>query len=263
MVNIDMKGEVTLVTGAGGCIGKGIALSFAQAGSKVYLLDLNGELAKKNSQEFIDAGYEAVGLALDVTKKDDIYALVNEVVDKEGHIDNLVTCAGVIFSKPFMETTEEELVKTLQVNLISVNNICQAVLKHMIPGKSGKIVNIASASSRQGSATIAHYSTSKFGVIGLTQSIAMAVAKDNINVNAICPGIIHTPVMASCVKSLAEQSNGTKTEEDVWNSYKNAILLGRLQEPKDVGDAALFLCSDMAKNITAQAINVCGGLRFN
>lgn len=263
MKSIDMKGKVTLVTGAGGSIGKGIAQSFAEAGSKVYLLDLNEESAKNNAEEFKKNGYYAEGLALDVSIKEEINSIVDYVEKKEGHIDNLVTCAGVIFSKPFMDTTEEELIKTLQVNLIGVNNTCQAVLNYMIPRKSGKIVNIASASSRQGSAFISHYSTSKFGVIGLTQSIAMAVARDNINVNAICPGILRTPIMERLVKTLALQSNGAKSEEDVWNGYANAILLGRLQEPKDVGEAALFLCSDMAKNITAQALNVCGGLRYN
>lgn len=263
MVCIDMSKKITLVTGAGGGIGKGIALQFAKAGSMVYLLDLNGEVAKKNAQEFIDAGYKAEGLTLDVTKKDDIYSIVNNIAAKEGKIDNLVTAAGILKAKPFMDTTEDELIKTLQVNLISVNNICQAVLKHMIPTKSGKIVNIASASSRQGSPTITHYSTSKFGVFGLTQSIAMAVAKDNINVNSICPGLVRTNIMENLVKGVAAASNGAKTEDDVWESYTKGILLQRLQDPEDIGNTALFLCSDLAKNITAQSVNVCGGMRFN
>ena len=263
MVSIDMKGKVSLILGAGGFIGKGVALSFAEAGSKVYLLDINEARVKENTQEFINNGYEAEGLVLDVTKKEDIFSLVDSIYDKEGHIDNLITCAGVVFSKPYMETTEEEFIKTLQVNLIGVNNINQAVLRYMIPKRSGKIVNVASAKARQGSSLIAHYSSSKFGVIGLTQSIAMSVAKYDINVNSICPGVLRSPIMETVVKDIVSQSNGTKTEEEIWDSYAKGMLLGRLQEPKDVGDAALFLCSDMAKNITGQSLNVDGGMNFN
>lgn len=261
MVCMDLTGKITLVTGAGGGIGGGIANVFAQAGSKVYVADLNLERATQRADEIKNKGFLAEPVALDVTKKDDIFGTVDEIVKKEGSIDNLVTAAGIIHSKPYMELTHEEFEKTLAVNLISVNDLCQAVLKYMIPKRQGKIVNIQSASSRMGAAGAAFYSSSKFGVMGLTQSIALSVAKDNINVNGICPGLINTPIMDELVKFRAKSKGLTHDEALV--EYTSVIPQGRLQDPEDIGYMALYLCSDFARNITGQSFNVCGGMRLN
>ena len=136
----------------------------------------------------------------------------------------------------------------------------------MVPRKQGKIVNIQSASSREGSAICSHYSSSKFGVMGLTQSIALAVAKEGINVNGICPGLIVTGLgnqQGSNLWDVISKSTGQPREAVLKSLVEKNVPMGRYQTPEDVGYAALFLCSDYAQNITGQSLNVDGGMRLN
>lgn len=265
MIGIDMTGKVTLVTGAGGGIGGGIADVFAKAGSKVYVADLEFEDAKARARQIETQGWLAQAVRLDVTNKDEIHSVIDSIVKESGKIDNLINCAGIGYNKPYMESSDDEFRKTLEVNLIGANNCCQAVLREMIPRKEGKIVNILSASSRQGSDFFTHYSSSKFGLLGLTQGIGMAAARHNINVNGICPGIIETRIGekqgGGLVKQMAKYSG--KPEEMMKERIRKTIPLRRFQTGEDIGHMALFLCSDLAKNITCQAINVCGGMRMN
>jgi len=265
MIGIDMTGKVTLVTGAGGGIGGGIAEVFAKAGAKVYVADLELEDARAKARQLNGEGLLAEAVGLDVTKKDDIYALIDRIIQEEGKIDHLINCAGIAYNKPYMESTDDEFRKTLEVNLIGVNNCCQAVLRQMIPRKEGKIVNILSASSRQGSDFFTHYSSSKFGALGLTQGVGLAAARYNINVNGICPGIIETSIGEKQGGGLTQQMArySGKPEEQMRESIRRTIPLRRFQTGVDIGHTALFLCSDLAKNITCQAINVCGGMRMN
>lgn len=260
-----MTGTATLITGAGGGIGGGIADVFAKAGAKVYVADLELEDAQAKAAQIKNVGFTAEAVRLDVTKKDDIYALIDRIVKENGKIDHLVNCAGIAYSKPYMESTDEEFRKILEVNLIGVNNCCQAALVHMIPRKEGKIVNILSASSRQGGDFYTHYSASKFGAMGLTQSIGLAAARHNINVNGICPGLILTKIGekqgGGLVQQMAKYSG--KPEEQMQDNLKKTIPMRRFQTGEDIGNMSLFLCSDLAKNITCQAINVCGGMRMN
>jgi NAD(P)-dependent dehydrogenase (short-subunit alcohol dehydrogenase family) len=265
MIGIDMTGKVTLATGAGGGIGGGIADVFAKAGSKVYVADLELEDARVKAGQLKAEGLLAEAVQLDVTKKDDIYALIDRIVKENGKIDHLINCAGIAYSKPYMESSDDEFRKTLEVNLIGVSNCCQAVLQQMIPRKEGKIVNILSASSRQGSDFYTHYSSSKFGAMGLTQGVGLAAAKHNINVNGICPGIIETKIGEKQGGGLTQQmaKYSGKPEELMRESIRKTIPLRRFQTGEDIGHMALFLCSDLAKNITCQAMNVCGGMRMN
>ena len=130
MVKIDMTGKNVLITGAGGGIGGGIADVFAEAGAKVYVADWKIENAEKKANEIKAKGQSAVPVLLDVTKKDDIYALIDKIVADDGKIDNVVTCAGACYNVPYMNTTDEQFRTILEINLLSVNNTCQAALKH-------------------------------------------------------------------------------------------------------------------------------------
>jgi len=132
----------------------------------------------------------------------------------------------------------------------------------MLPKKSGKIVIISSIAGRIGTPAVANYSISKAALIAMTQSVARAHAKDNINVNAVCPGYIYTPMWQKGVEKFSKILG--KTKEETWQILAlNDIAMGRAQEPEDISYATLFLVSDFAKNITGQALNVCGGSRFN
>ncbi|MBQ4248576.1 MAG: SDR family oxidoreductase [Clostridia bacterium] len=266
MVSIDLSGKNVLITGAGGGIGGGIADVFAKAGAKVYVADWKMENAEKKAAEIVKNGGNAVPVMLDVTKKDNIDAVVDKIVADDGKIDNLVTCAGACYNIPFMQTTEDQLRTLLDINLISVNNTCQAVLKHMIPKKYGKIVNIQSSASREGHPLTSHYAASKFGVMGLTQSIALSVAKENINVNGLCPGFIDTQLGAQQGSNLWDvlmKAYGQPKEQMLQTLVAKTVPMGRMQTPEDVGYAALFLCSDMAENITAQSLNIDGGMKLD
>jgi len=266
MVTIDMTGKNVLITGAGGGIGGGIADVFAEAGAKVYVADWKMENAEKKAAEITAKGQIAVPVRLDVTDKEAIYALIDKIVADDGAIDNVVTCAGACYNIPYMKTTSEQFRTLFEINLLSVNDTCQAALNHMIPRKQGKIVNIQSASSREGSAICSHYSSTKFGVMGLTQSIALAVAKENINVNGICPGMIPTDLGKQQDSNLVDvvvKSSGKSAEDVMAGLLAANVPMGRWQTAEDIGYAALFLCSDYAKNITGQSLNVDGGMRLN
>ena len=265
MVGIDMTGKVTLITGAGGGIGGGIADVFAAAGALVYVADMELDDARAKADKINEAGMLARAVRLDVTSKDEIDSLMSRIVEENGKIDHLVNCAGIVYSKPYLESNDDEFRKTLEVNLIGVDNCCRAALKHMIPRKEGKIVNILSASSRIGSDFYTHYSASKFGALGLTQGIGLAAARYNINVNGICPGIIDTRIGEKQGGTLSQQmaKYSGKPEEQMKENIRKSIPLRRFQTGEDIGYMALFLCSELAKNITCQAINVCGGMRMN
>ncbi|MBU1194217.1 MAG: SDR family oxidoreductase [Proteobacteria bacterium] len=265
MITMDMSGRVSLITGAGGGIGGGIAQVFARSGAKVYVADLEYADAKVKADQIHAEGGMAEAVGLDVTRKDDVYALIDRIEKDNGKIDHLVNCAGIAINKPYMESTDDEFRKILEVNLISVDNCCKAALQKMIPRKEGKIVNILSASSRMGSDFFSHYSSSKFGLLGLTQSIGLAVARHNINVNGICPGIIVTKLGEKQGGGLVEQlsKRSGKPREMMEDAIKKSIPLRRFQSGEDIGHMALFLCSELASNITCQAINVCGGMRMN
>ncbi len=229
MIGIDMTGKVTLITGAGGGIGGGIADVFAKAGSKVYVADMEFEDAKAKAGQLKAQGLLAQAVALDVTKKDKICALIDRIVKDEGKIDHLINCAGIGYNKPYMESSVDEFRKTLEVNLIGVDNCCHAVLEKMIPRKEGKIVNILSASSRMGSDFFTHYSSSKFGLMGLTQGIGLSAARYNINVNGICPGIIETGIGE-------KQGGGLVKQMSRYSGKPEEMMRGASEKP--------YLCED-------------------
>jgi len=183
------------------------------------------ELGPSTAGQIEAQGWLAQAVRLDVTNKDEIESVIDRIVKESGKIDNLINCAGIGYNKPFMESSDDEFRKTLEVNLIGANNCCQASLKKMIPRKEGKIVNILSASSRQGSDFFTHYSSSKFGLLGLTQGIGMAAARHNINVNGICPGIIETKIGekqgGGLVKQMAKYSG--KPEELLREGIRKTI----------------------------------------
>lgn len=265
MIGIDMTGRVTLITGAGGGIGGSIADVFARAGAKVYVADLEGDDARAKASQIKADGFLAEAVKLDVTRKAEIDDVIGRIAQDNGKIDHLVTSAGILYCKPYMEATEDEFRKLLEVNLVGLSNCCQAALTHMIPRREGKIVNILSASSRQGSDFYTQYSASKFGALGLTQSIGLAASRHNINVNGICPGVIETNIGKKQDGGMVSQMGkySGKPEVELRESIRKTIPLRRFQDGEDIGYMALFLCSELARNITCQAINVCGGMRMN
>ena len=252
-----LENKISLVTGAGQGIGKAIAMAFAREGSDVVLCDLNLEMVKEVASQIEKLGQRSLAVRVDVSNANQVERMKARVLKGFNHVDILVNNAGISKIVPFVDTTEELWDKILGVNLKGTFLICRAFVPQMIELKSGKIINMSSKSGKIANAWFAAYCASKFGVIGLTQSLALDLASYGINVNAICPGIVFTPHWDDLMKDYAKK-RGLKVSQ-VKDYLVGKIPLGRAQTPEDVAKMAVFLASHDSDYMTGQAINVtCG-----
>jgi 3-oxoacyl-[acyl-carrier protein] reductase len=238
---------VALVTGAAQGIGKAIALLLARNGADMVVSDINLEKAEETAKEIRAIGPKAMAVKVDVANLSDVERMVTGILEKLAKIDILVNNAGITRDKLILRMTEEDWDVVLGVNLKGTFNCTKAVVRHMAKQRSGKIVNIASVVGEMGNAGQANYSASKAGVIGLTKTIAREYAQRGINVNAIAPGYIETPM----TEALPE-----KAKEEL----KKLIPMERLGKPEDVAEAVLFLVSEESSYVTGQVLNVNGGI---
>jgi 3-oxoacyl-[acyl-carrier protein] reductase len=241
------KDKAALITGGGRGIGATTAMMMLAEGAQVGIVDLNETDMAKVAETAKSRGYSLKTLAGNVSKKDQVEHFTEVFVKEFGRIDILVNNAGIAISRPFMEKTTEDWIKTLEVNLIGVFLCCQAVAKYMLAQKSGKIINISSIRGIDhcGREGIMDYSASKGAVINLTKTMAKELAP-NINVNTVAPG--HT--LTEMTQPLPEEIKRTMIE----GSY-----LKRMAQPEDIAKAILFLASDDANFITGQLLLVDGG----
>ncbi len=243
-----LAGKVALVTGGGSGIGRGICIRFAEEGADVAVADLNRQGAEETAEEV--GKLEARGLAIeaDVTKRADCERMVQETVASLGKLDCFVANAGIGRVAPFLEMAEEDWEAVIRTNLTGVFLSCQAAARQMAEqGHGGRIITIASVAAERPAVRMAPYSASKAAVRMLTKVMALELSPHRITVNAIGPGVIDTPLAAPLVEAI------NAAERDV-------APLGRVGEPKDVADLALFLASDEADYITGGLIFVDGGL---
>jgi 3-oxoacyl-[acyl-carrier protein] reductase len=245
----DLKEKVVIVTGARRGMGKSHALAFARAGARVALSDISLEDCQKVAEEIEKEGAEALALKCDVSQKEEVDNMIKSVIEKWGRIDILVNNAGICQFKPFLELTEEEWDKTLDINLKGYFLCAQAAAKEMVKQKKGAIVNIASIASGQvgvGFPTLAHYSASKGGIIALTETMALELASYNIRVNAVAPGMIETPMI--------DPIKGDQRGETL-----KKVPLGRAGSPEEVSNLVLFLASDKSSYMTGSTSYIDGG----
>jgi len=240
--------KVAIVTGGAMGIGEGISLRLAAEGAKVAVLDVNLEGAQKTAQQIEKAGGTALAIKVDVSRAVEVEAAARKVVSTFKKIDILVNNAGVSQTSKVASMTEEMWDKVNNVNLKGVFLCCHAVIPYMKQRKYGKIVNIASVLALTGSAYYAHYGATKAGVVGFTRGLAVELGPHNINVNAVGPGVIDTP--------MAQQD----VTEAVRQRLQKRIPMRRIGMPRDIADAVAFLVSDEASYITGQCLYVCGGL---
>ena len=249
---------VAIVTGAGQGIGRAIACRLAQDGYAVAIVDINAAALEKVQRELEDLGASALALTADLTKLGEIQKSVSRVAEW-GEISVLVNNAGRVLITPFLEVTEQEWDTILTLNLKSVFFAMQFVVPHIKQG--GRIVNLSSISGRSGRPDQPHYAAAKSAVISLTQSAALAFAPRGITVNAVCPGVVDTP-MTNGIHEARASALGITPQESLARMITR-IPLGRIETPDDVAGAVSFLCSPDASYITGQALNVCGGMEMN
>jgi NAD(P)-dependent dehydrogenase (short-subunit alcohol dehydrogenase family) len=253
-----LENKVAIITGGGRGIGRGIALALARNGAHIVIGDIQPETAQQVAQNITELGRQSLVFEVDVTSNREVNTLVDGTIKEFGKINILVNNAGVIKRQLVSDMKEATWDEIIAVNLKGTYICSKAVIPYLIPQKEGKIINISSIAGKRGSFGLSAYCASKFGVIGFTQSLALELAQHNITVNAICPGIIETYMWTDVLTpSIAKQDHRSKHES--WRNVIDAIPLGRPQTPDDIGNMAVFLASDEARNITGQAINVCGG----
>jgi len=250
--------RVAIVTGAGQGIGRAIACRLAQDGYAIAVVDINPVALDRVRKEIEDLGVSAMALTADLTKLDELQKAISHVAER-GEIGVLVNNAGRVLITPFLDITEQEWDAILTLNLKTVFFAMQFAVPHMTDG--AHIVNLSSISGRSGRPDQPHYAAAKSAVISLTQSAALAFAPRGITVNAVCPGIVDTP-MTSGIHEIRATALGITPRESLDRMIAR-IPLGRIETPDDVAGAVSFLCSPNAAYITGQALNVCGGMEMN
>lgn len=293
MMALRFNNKIAIVTGAGQGIGRGVALRLGREGARVVVAEYNPDTAAAVASEIEAASGMALAYRVDISDVEAVKAMVGDVVAGWGRIDILINNAGVVQTKPMLDLTEADWDRVVDINLRGTFFCLQAVAQQMIrqlpesmrsgiPADLltaqlskettevatsellpcyGKIVNFSSIAGRRGRPLSTHYAATKAAIINLTQSAALALAPYRINVNAVCPGIVPTPMWDSIDKDRADLFGARPGE--AMNAFINTVPLKRAATPADLAGAVAFLCSADADYITGQALNVDGGYEMD
>lgn len=253
---MEIHQQVAIVTGAAKGIGASISRALAAAGARVVCADIDGKAAGNIAKEL---GGDCMPLTVDVGDVESIETMLDQTMEQFGQLNTIVNNAGVTRSAYIMDLTETDWDRIHQVNARGVFFCLQGAARRMIEGDGGRIINIASIAGRGYAGTSnAAYAASKGAVISLTKTAAQQLAKHDITVNAICPGVTRTELLEQIFTTIEESQGISKAEAEARAA--RPIPLQRINEPEDVAAMAIFLASPGARNITGQAYNVDGGL---
>jgi len=244
---MDLESKVAIVTGAGGLIGRAIALTLAGDGADIVVNDVVKDTATETAQQVEELGRQALVTVGSVADSEDVEATVKATLDRFSHIDIMVNNAGITRDGLLVRMKEEAWDLVLDVNLKSAFLCTREVARPMMKQKSGRIINIASVVGVIGNPGQANYSASKGGLIALTKTTAKELASRNILCNAVAPGFIETPM----TKELSEEAR---------SEWLSNIPLGRPGQAQDVADVVAFLAGPRSSFVTGQVISICGGL---
>ncbi len=270
MRNAALSGKTAFVTGGHQGIGLAIVETLADAGANVAAVDVNpaiADVAARVSQQ--TSACEVIGVQANVTSSQDIAAAVAETNRRLGRIDILVNNAGIVGRRRAFSWDGDEDVwrATLEINLVGAYRVTKAVVPQMVQARAGRVINIASISGKQGSLGNSAYAASKHGVIGLTRTLAQefaALKLGGLTVNAVCPGVTDTPLVhgeGGVLDGVAQLTGDSR--DSVMDKYILPLSLQhRLIDPQEIADMVAYLASDLARGITGQAVNVCGGSVF-
>lgn len=253
--------KIALVTGAGRGIGRAIALRLARDGFHVVINDIHLENAQSVVDEIKELGRESFAVQADVSKRDEVFQMVDQAVKHFGQLDVMVSNAGIAQVKPLLEVTEEDMNKIVQINVFGVLYCLQAAAEQMKKQKRGKIIHAASIASYKGFSLLGAYSATKFAVRGLTQAAAQELAPFGITVNAYCPGIVDTQMWDLIDEKMAHYMNLKKGE--AFRQFSDSITLGRPETPEDVAKFVSYLASEDSDYMTGQSVMIDGGVIFS
>ncbi len=252
-----VEGKAIIVTGAARGIGAEIARDLAKAGAHVCVADINLNSAQQVAKGI---GKDAIAVEVDVTSRESVKVMISTTVKAFGHLDVMFNNAGISQTCPFMDVTEKDWHRIMDVNGLGVLiGTQEAALQMKKQGTGGKIINTASIAAKQGYPLFAHYCASKFAVAALTQAAARALATDKITVNAFAPGVVGTELWKQLDQEFMDLGLTQKPDQAI-NEFSQSILLGRYSTPKDIVGVTTFLASAGSDYVTGQTFMVDGGM---
>lgn len=250
-----LRGQTAIVTGGAQGLGEALAQRLDKEGCNVVVADINIDAAEKVASTLSSGA----AFQVDVSNEEQVEKMVDFAVEKFGKLDLLVSNAAILIAKSVTDFSPDEWRKMMEVNLIGYFLCARAAARVMKAQKSGNIIQINSKSGKKGSYKNSAYISSKFGGIGLTQSLALELAEYGIRANAICPGnLLDSPLWVNSLFKQYAKNQGI-TEEEVRGKYLGQVPLGRSCQYEDIANVMVFLASDEASYMTGQAINVTGG----
>jgi NAD(P)-dependent dehydrogenase (short-subunit alcohol dehydrogenase family) len=251
----DLVGKRAFVTGGANGIGRAIAIALVGRGVRAAIADIDVEGGRRTAQEI---GGGSIAIEVDVTLRASVERAFTEAVGRLGGCEILIANAGVSTMQHALQLTDEEWDHNFAVNARGVFLTNQIAARHFVAQRAGCIVNTASLAAKVGAPLLAHYSASKFAVLGWTQALARELAPNGIRVNAVCPGFVKTGMQSREIEWEARLRE--VSADRIVADYVAQTPLGRLELPEDVADVVMFLCSDQARFMTGQGVNVTGGV---
>lgn len=242
----EFKDRVVVITGGAGGIGSAAAEKFGESGCKVFIIDNNEENLKAVLNHLHDKGITADGVSCDVAFEDQVNAAIKKCNDEFGPVSYLLCAAGIYTHHPFKDITYEQWKRVIDVNLNGSFLAIRACINQMIEQQFGSIVVFSSQTGERGSRLHAQYGSTKAGLLGLMKCLMYEVAKDNIRINAIAPGVISTPMTQN-------------VSDEKKRHWMETIPMGRVGTPREAANILAFMCSDDASYVTGQTFNVNGG----
>ena len=251
--------RVAIVTGAGRGIGRAIALRLARDGLDVIVNDINPKNTEQVAKKIEATGQKTLAIVADVSIKDEVYGMVDKVVEKFGRLDVMIANAGITFVKPFIDVYVEEWDMVFAINCKGVFLCDQAAAKQMIKQKSGKIINCSSIAGVQGTTNLlSTYSGAKFAIRGFSQVLSRELAQYGITVNVYCPGVVDTEMWGEADEVMVGYMGLPKS--DALKYYSKDIPSGRVETPDDVAGCVSYLASPDSDYMTGQTLIIDGGI---